>query len=146
MMEIVIGLQLGYVARLKQTWARVSKADAALFAELSEFTSTDGNYAEYRAQLQRAQPPILPYVALFLRDLVFIEDGNPLYVHDTAVNLGKLSKLAPIFNTFIQVRQNPYRFTEIPALQAYLHNITLPSEKLLRACSLSCETKDNLCL
>ncbi|KAJ1655371.1 Ras guanine nucleotide exchange factor bud5 [Coemansia sp. RSA 25] len=39
----------------------------------------DHNYANYRAILRRSQPPLLPFLGLYLTDLTFLEDGNPTY-------------------------------------------------------------------
>ena len=49
---IVAGLSLTPVARLKQTWRRVSKPDMAKLEKLSALFATEGNYKNYRVRVR----------------------------------------------------------------------------------------------
>ncbi|KAJ2890319.1 hypothetical protein GGI21_006212 [Coemansia aciculifera] len=65
--------------RLKQTWALLPKKFNIMCKRLHEAMDPDHNYANYRAILRRSQPPLLPFLGLYLTDLTFLEDGNPTY-------------------------------------------------------------------
>ncbi|KAJ2484356.1 hypothetical protein EV174_002493 [Coemansia sp. RSA 2320] len=67
------------VMRLKQTWSLLPKKFNVLSKRLHAAMDPDHNYANYRAILRRSQPPLLPFLGLYLTDLTFLEDGNPTY-------------------------------------------------------------------
>ncbi|KAJ1883224.1 Ras guanine nucleotide exchange factor bud5 [Coemansia sp. RSA 486] len=67
------------VMRLKKTWALLPKKFTIMCRRLLEAMSSDHNYANYREMLRRSQPPLLPFLGLYLTDLTFLEDGNPTY-------------------------------------------------------------------
>ncbi|ORX66148.1 ras GEF [Linderina pennispora] len=70
-MAIKAAIFCAAVMRLKSTWALLPKKFDA--------TDPDRNYANYRDLLRRSQPPLLPFMGLYLTDLTFLEDGNPTY-------------------------------------------------------------------
>ncbi len=51
---------------------------------LNNFMAMDNNYTTYRTKLATLTPPLVPYVGLLLRDLTFIDDGNPTRTGDKA--------------------------------------------------------------
>lgn len=57
--------------------------------EMGELMEGHGNYSKYRAALNNARPPMLPYLGVCLRDLTFIEDGNDTMV-DGLLNFDKM--------------------------------------------------------
>ncbi|KAI8323596.1 ras GEF [Martensiomyces pterosporus] len=67
------------VMRLKKTWSLLPKKFDFLCKRLHEAMDPDRNYANYRAILRRSEPPLLPFLGLYLTDLTFLEDGNPTY-------------------------------------------------------------------
>jgi hypothetical protein len=73
--EVVSGLQLQPVQRLRRSWAKVSSRHAALFASLETLVDCKSNYAAYRARLHLERKPLLPYLGLYLRDLTLMEEG-----------------------------------------------------------------------
>ncbi|KAJ1946506.1 hypothetical protein EC988_005539, partial [Linderina pennispora] len=78
-MAIKAAIFCAAVMRLKSTWALLPKKYDVLSKRLHEATDPDRNYANYRALLRRSQPPLLPFMGLYLTDLTFLEDGNPTY-------------------------------------------------------------------
>jgi hypothetical protein len=49
----------------------------AKFDELKAFMDTNGNFKMLRTAIHTANPPVIPYLGIYLSDLTFIEDGNP---------------------------------------------------------------------
>jgi hypothetical protein len=39
--------------------------------------SCDFSWRSYRTAIHEANPPCLPYIGVYLQDLIFIEEGNP---------------------------------------------------------------------
>ncbi|KAJ1822634.1 Ras guanine nucleotide exchange factor bud5 [Coemansia sp. RSA 2598] len=67
------------VMRLKGTWSLLPKKFTIMCRRLLEAMNSDHNYANYRELLRKSQPPLLPFLGLYLTDLTFLEDGNPTY-------------------------------------------------------------------
>eukprot|EP01086_Lenisia_limosa_P012067 TRINITY_DN3936_c0_g1_i1.p1 TRINITY_DN3936_c0_g1~~TRINITY_DN3936_c0_g1_i1.p1 ORF type:complete len:950 (-),score=365.17 TRINITY_DN3936_c0_g1_i1:375-3224(-) len=89
-MEIVAGLQSSSVHRLKKTWAGVKGKSMAKYDELRELMNNRGSYKAFRAAVHHAEPPLVPYLGVFLTDLTFIEDGNPdTIINENLVNFSK---------------------------------------------------------
>ncbi|KAJ1915995.1 hypothetical protein H4219_004017 [Mycoemilia scoparia] len=76
-MAIQGGLNSAAILRLKKTWALLPSKLNRLNISLQNATKSDRNYSEYRATVRNSEPPLLPFLGLYLTDLTFINDGNP---------------------------------------------------------------------
>ncbi|KAI8824055.1 ras guanine nucleotide exchange factor domain-containing protein [Fimicolochytrium jonesii] len=99
--EVVAGLNLGPVTRLKRTWKALPKKYWDVWNQLNLIVSNENSYKTYRAALRSLQTtshPILPYLGVNLSDLTFAEDGNPSFLStpSSAIAGGKTS--APVIN------------------------------------------------
>ena len=131
-MEIVSGLQNASVHRLKQTWAILPPKSREIFTRLVADLDAESNFSKYRDLLHKSKPPIVPYLGMFLTDLVFIYDGNPNYIPDTnLVNVAKLDMLASTIKELQRYQDTPYRFSTVESIREYLVSkpiITDPEE------------------
>eukprot|EP00761_Pharyngomonas_kirbyi_P009008 gb/GECH01009023.1/.p1 GENE.gb/GECH01009023.1/~~gb/GECH01009023.1/.p1 ORF type:complete len:638 (+),score=140.77 gb/GECH01009023.1/:1-1914(+) len=76
--ELAGGLSSGPVNRLKQTWGMLSKNERSRFRSLQKLCTFANNHSNYRAALQKINDqPCIPYLGVWLKDLVFMDDGNP---------------------------------------------------------------------
>ncbi|KAJ8303945.1 hypothetical protein KUTeg_017528 [Tegillarca granosa] len=66
------------VYRLKKTWEKLSK---------QTLVSSDGSMF---CDLDRCDPPCIPYLGMYLTDLSFIEEGTPDFTEDGLVNFSKM--------------------------------------------------------
>eukprot|EP00727_Mastigamoeba_balamuthi_P008161 m51a1_g3966 hypothetical protein (808) ;mRNA; r:384562-387553 len=118
MMEVMIGLQNPSVARLASTWSALPRPSLQQFTQLARYSSSDKNYAAYRellSECEKAQP-VLPFVAVSLRDLVFIEEANKTSVTEcgrTMYNVDKLIMLSSVFAHFTAAKRVRYRFRPV---------------------------------
>jgi hypothetical protein len=48
----------------------------ATFKRLKEVANSERNYADYRKVLKDLLPPCLPFMGVYLTDLIFIDEGN----------------------------------------------------------------------
>ena len=87
-------------------------------SSLSELYATEGNYIVYRETLKTTKSTCTPYIGLYLRDLMYIEDGNPDNYDDNSINFKKRSLLGGIL-------------LEIKRFQARSHSISI-NEEIMR--------------
>jgi len=139
-MELMCGLNLGCVTRLKKTWDGLPKHATATFENLTRLTSSSQNYAHYREALAGKELPFAPNLAVHLRDLTFIEDGNEDTV-DGLINFGKMHMLGAVFDEIHRLQTTRYHFKEIKAINRYLTQgiYVLRTDKDLYKRSNSCE-------
>lgn len=76
---------------------------------MKEAFSSTGNYKNYRSLLTKAKPPCTPYIGLFLKDLVFIEDGNPDTLEEgRLINFQKKMQLAAVLHQIRKLQGKYY--------------------------------------
>lgn len=95
---ILSGFRLNQIDRLRKTWG-VKVKYLALLITLEDIMKPANNYSNYRKLLSKRkdllkdQVPSLPYIGIFLKDLTFIEDGNPDVFVDKRLNINKINML-----------------------------------------------------
>jgi len=129
LMAVWSGLQRQPVFRLAKTAAAAfhDKDIAQIHAELSQITRHDKSYAEMRRIIQHeTNPPVIPYLGMYLTDLVFIEEGNPKKVAGTSlINYGKCRLVAGAVKKIQNYQQMGYNFKRLPQIQIRLANLTV---------------------
>ncbi|KAL4749895.1 hypothetical protein BDW72DRAFT_122638 [Aspergillus terricola var. indicus] len=138
--SILSGLQSAPVYRLGRTWAMVTQRDCDTLEPLQALISSEQNHQTYRNVLRRAVPPCIPFLGLFLKDLVFIEDGNPeLTPDERLINFSKYSMLASTIDTVQRFQEAMYCLQPVPELQEYLATELQRSVDSERMWDRSCE-------
>jgi len=113
--EIITGFQNASVFRLKRTLETVPESATAVLTELSALCNqASGNNKNMREALARAPPPAIPPLAMYLKDLVFIEDGNPDFIREGLINVFKRRQTSNIILEIKQYQQQPYQFEVVP--------------------------------
>lgn len=150
-MALMSGLSNASVRRLKKTWAAISPKHMDELKEIEDTMSAAFNYKIYReifGELEK-QPrpgPCIPFIGLFLRDLTFLNDGNPKKFKSGLYNFAKLRMVSERVLRMQVYQQAPYSFppsgqTEI--LREYLREPSvMTDENALYKCSLLCEPKE----
>lgn len=142
--SIVAGLEAPPLVRLKQTWERLSKKTLIIWQDLQKLFSLDDNHQAYRTALGTAHPPIVPYLGLYSKTFLTIEDNpnDPIRTRDGLVNIAKLRN---IYNLIKEIQQ--YQITAYNGLEpngsilAFFENWSDRSEADLFAKSLECEPR-----
>ncbi|KAI9226183.1 MAG: ras guanine nucleotide exchange factor domain-containing protein, partial [Piptocephalis tieghemiana] len=116
---ILSALNSSPITRLRKTWDLVPSKSKQTLTSLRRLTDHTRNYAEYRARLRSSTPPCLPFLGLFLTDLVFIADGNPDTRPILLINFDKYVKAVRVVQE-VQKYQVPHRYQALPELQEYL--------------------------
>ncbi len=85
-----------------------------------------GNKAGYRRKMEvflSSSEPAIPYLAVHLSDLTFLEDGNPNFVDDL-INMQKRHLIGKQIGPLEKLQGRPYtNFQSDPILAAYLRAV-----------------------
>ncbi|KAK6518930.1 hypothetical protein TWF281_003622 [Arthrobotrys megalospora] len=127
MMAIICALNNSTIGRLKKTWELVSPKTKAALEKLRSIVDPSRNYFELRSRTRNQLAPCLPFLGLYLTDMVFFVDGNadkkPLPEEDpkkpTGVNFFKYTQMTKLLQE-IQNFQHPYPIQEVPEFQYWL--------------------------
>jgi hypothetical protein len=117
-MEMVGGLGSTSVVRLKKAWKGVSRNKKNTWEKLRGLMSPDKSFASYRNCIRQAHAPLVPYLGVYMQDMVFIEDGNPNYLKEypTCINFHKGRLLAAIIKDIQQHQMAPYNIEPVEAV------------------------------
>ncbi|OJJ42664.1 hypothetical protein ASPZODRAFT_124995 [Penicilliopsis zonata CBS 506.65] len=118
--SILSGLESAPIYRLVRTWAMVTERACNSLRPLQALISSTQNYQTYRDKLQSTVPPCIPFLGVFLKDITFIEDGNPALTPDNLINFQKYTLLAATLHDIQRLKETPYCLQPVPELQDYL--------------------------
>ncbi|KAG0315205.1 hypothetical protein BGZ99_007613, partial [Dissophora globulifera] len=110
------------IHRLKRTWELIPTRNMTLYATLQAVTSAARNWADYRQELHSANPPCVPFVGVYLTDLVMIQDGNPDVIKGSEhhINFYKRVSTAEVIREIQQYQSVPYCLTSVREIQAFI--------------------------
>ncbi|XP_063902338.1 RAS guanyl-releasing protein 1-like [Zophobas morio] len=108
MMAIDGALQHTTVERLKLTFTYLSEKDRKLLEDLRNFTSASHNFRNYR-EVQRSRNGFcIPYIGLYLRDLIYTEDGQDTWIHGGGfINVKKLESISASVSEIVRCQEVP---------------------------------------
>ena len=104
------GMGLVSVKRLVNTWAKVSKKYIKKYQRLEEVFDMSRNSQEYRDRLTNAKPPVIPFLALYAKDLSALQEINPNFISNpqTSGESSILEKLLEAYrNSYEGGREKP---------------------------------------
>eukprot|EP01113_Clastostelium_recurvatum_P017344 TRINITY_DN2031_c0_g1_i3.p1 TRINITY_DN2031_c0_g1~~TRINITY_DN2031_c0_g1_i3.p1 ORF type:complete len:1010 (+),score=254.88 TRINITY_DN2031_c0_g1_i3:22-3030(+) len=165
LMELLAGLNMRSVLRLRRTWEGIPSKFRRVFHDLERTMDNRLNYSAYRERLQEAgglgQPnrrPVLPYFGVFLRDMTFLDEGQRLERHDSrvfgrdrgleppgpepregTVIFDRLEAIANLVKLYQSYQAYEYPFAPVPMLQNYFRNLVALPEDVLDKYSLASE-------
>lgn len=113
MYAIITAFSNSAVSRLKWTLEKLNKQSRQSMQDLETLMAMEGSFRNYRDALQQvSSSPCIPYVGVPLKDLTFIEDGNPNVV-DNLVNWAKRKLVFDVVGNFLGHQIVPYRISPI---------------------------------
>lgn len=88
---------------------------------MRQLIASTKNFAQYRETLHAATPPCIPFLGVYLTDLIFIEDGIPSLAKNTElINFAKRTKTAEVIRDIQQYQNVPYGLNPVPELQEWI--------------------------
>ncbi|KNC48159.1 cell division control protein [Thecamonas trahens ATCC 50062] len=111
---------------LKRVWAKLPSSATSLFDDHAATLSHQGSYKELRSALAAADPPLIPFVGMFLTDLTFIAGSRsplppPAAGIDAHVNMAKWYKYAKSIGLITRLQAMGYssdRSAKLPSERA----------------------------
>ena len=143
---VISGLQTIPVFKLKKTWQGISAKMHTTYKELEAKMGPEGNYKQYRLAEAEAKPPYIPFfgafffsfffffflsfltfslfspfgaLALTMKDLTFMNDGNQTFLGESMVNLEKHRTIMGAIMNIRSSQQSNYPFEVNPLLRKY---------------------------
>ncbi|KAG0277403.1 hypothetical protein BGZ97_009912, partial [Linnemannia gamsii] len=134
-------LALSPIHRLKRTWELVPSKVMATYTTLQAVTNSAKSWTDYRNELHSANPPCVPFVGVYLTDLVMIQDGNPDYLKGAEhhINFAKRVSTAEVIREIQQYQSVPYCLTTVPEIQAFIRRGLDQSKNVAELHELSLE-------
>ncbi|KAK5449913.1 cell division cycle-related protein [Exophiala xenobiotica] len=109
------------ILRLSRTWHLVKDKTSAMLESMRQLISTAKNFSQYRESLASATPPCIPFMGVYMTDLIFIEDGIPsLAKNSELINFSKRTKTAEVIRLIQQYQNVPYNLNPVPDLQEWI--------------------------
>ncbi|KAJ6231325.1 ras guanine nucleotide exchange factor a [Anaeramoeba flamelloides] len=141
LMATVAGYTNSAVKRLKLTIAEVPKNVSKYLVEFKNLFTHAQGYKEYRDHLDKTEPPVVPYLGVFLTDITFISSGSPNKI-DGLINFSKRKLLYNVVSKIQEYQRVPYKFQYVHQIQVLLRKpLKGQSEKELYQISLKREPR-----
>jgi len=128
------------IDRLVFTLARLSKRHRAILSDLSAMMSMEGSFKNFRNALAAAKPPCVPFLGVYLTDLIFIGEGNPDMI-ENRVNFVKHKFVYGVISTIQAYQTTVYNLEAVDSIQNFLDTLPQLPEKEVYKLSLEIEPR-----
>lgn len=110
------------ITRLTDTISELPPKANSILQELMYLMDNTDSFAEYKSKLEASKPPCIPYIGLYLTDLVFAEEINEVYV-DGLINFKRCRSLHRIISKIKRYQYIGYDLQSVYQIQNILLNL-----------------------
>jgi son of sevenless-like protein len=120
-MAILAAFESSSIHRLSLTWELLNENYISILNALRDLLSNSKNFGAYRTTLLKTSPPCIPFIGLYLTDLIFIKDSTNTFLKQSThlLNFSKLSKTAEVLKATQQFLL-PFNLKMIPEIQLFI--------------------------
>jgi len=90
--------------------------------KMKELVSVANKFKNLREAQESVEGPCVPYLGVYLGDLIQIEEGNPDLTQTGLVNFGKFEMVGQIITRMEKFKLDRYKLLPVPAIQRFLHD------------------------
>lgn len=107
LMAIIVALKSAPIHRLKKTWSHVSRRDVVFYERMADVMfDTSDNKRKLRDMHMNCKLPCIPFLGLFLTDLIHIDIAHP---HNTFNNPQRRNQMNNICRMISEYQQSNYQ-------------------------------------
>jgi hypothetical protein len=142
---IISAMSNSSVSRLKWTSEKLNKSAKASLQELEQLMSMEGSFKNYREAVKNTSNlAVVPYIGVILKDLTFIEDGNPNTIEDL-INWSKRKLVFDVVGDYMRSQIVPYKIAPLTIasqpMSKILYELPQMEESEQYENSLKCEPR-----
>eukprot|EP01117_Protostelium_nocturnum_P017365 TRINITY_DN7069_c0_g1_i1.p1 TRINITY_DN7069_c0_g1~~TRINITY_DN7069_c0_g1_i1.p1 ORF type:complete len:749 (-),score=213.82 TRINITY_DN7069_c0_g1_i1:132-2378(-) len=120
LMAIYLALSLMAIDRLGKTWKGLPSRHVVVWDKIKTLMDPSNNFMNYRRLWISSELPKIPTPTVFLKDLTFIEEGNPDLNESGMINFNKLVMLGRCIGQLKSSQDSNYQYPIHPRIYKYL--------------------------
>ncbi|KNC55473.1 uncharacterized protein AMSG_01737 [Thecamonas trahens ATCC 50062] len=129
-MAIYAALQGTAIDRLRKTWAKVPKDVMSELEAVGALMSYEKNFKAYRSHVAELTGPSVPYLGIYFKDLIGVDEGNEKRTANGFINMEKCYLTAFTISELLrwQPETSAYTFVGIDEVQALWREFFEPAD------------------